>query len=594
MKDWRAILEPLAAEAPIPPDPSSLPSRPLAPTERAALEAQGNRAENWEAIRVHPSFTPRGIWYSTFRGSCYLGLFEPSDHDLFPEGIYHSVIRHTVVCSHARIHHCPLLSSLYIDEGAEVIHTTSHTPSPFSAGLLPTISPGIETGGREITPCDVLTPDLAIALTTRPLPGGLEEAYANFLTHYRDTTLFPFSYIGPKAHVAHCSTLSSVYIGSHAAVTGSSLTHVTIHSSEEAPTLVGEHTTLQEAILQEGVHVTTGAVVRRSLLMEATGAEDHGKIEGSIVLPNTHIAKGEVTASLVGPFVGFHHQSLLIAAWWPEGKGNIAYGANVGSNHTSRQPDQEIWPGEGMFFGLGCSIKFPAHFRDAPYTTIATAVMTMPQRMEYPFSLITQPISYPSEVPTAYNQLMPGWMLTGNAYGLFRSEEKFRTRNKARRYRPEFEIFRPRILFLMDRALDRLSSIGSPRPFYLPEHLPGIGKNYVTEEDRLGALEGYRLFLEYGILRILLGLSSCEDATWHNEIQPLVEKYHLPEQREAQIPRYLELLDAVWDRIEGSRHKDAVRGRRIIDDYLTTHPEEDAVLSTLRKRFDEERNRLTH
>ena len=46
---------------------------------------------------------------------------------------------------------------------------------------------------------------------------------------------------------------------------------------------------------------------------------------------------GECLHCLVGPFVGFHHQSLLIATIWPLGRGNVGYGANVGSNHTSRQ-----------------------------------------------------------------------------------------------------------------------------------------------------------------------------------------------------------------------------------------------------------------
>ena len=79
------------------------------------------------------------------------------------------------------------------------------------------------------------------------------------------------------------------------------------------------------------------------------------------------MAGGEVAASLLGPFVSFHHQALLIATLWPEGKGNVAYGANVGSNHTSKAPDQEFWPGEGMFLGLGVNIKFPADFSRAPY-----------------------------------------------------------------------------------------------------------------------------------------------------------------------------------------------------------------------------------
>ena len=85
-----------------------------------------------------------------------------------------------------------------------------------------------------------------------------------------------------------------------------------------------------------------------------------------------------------------HHQSLLIGAFWPEGKGNIGYGANVGSNHTSKSADQEIWPGEGVFFGLGCSIKFPTNFTAAPYTIVATGVTTLAQKVEFPFSLIVQ------------------------------------------------------------------------------------------------------------------------------------------------------------------------------------------------------------
>lgn len=35
----------------------------------------------------------------------------------------------------------------------------------------------------------------------------------------------------------------------------------------------------------------------------------------------------------------------LRVALWPEGRGNVAYGANVGSNHTGKLADQEAVPG---------------------------------------------------------------------------------------------------------------------------------------------------------------------------------------------------------------------------------------------------------
>lgn len=76
-------------------------------------------------------------------------------------------------------------------------------------------------------------------------------------------------------------------------------------------------------------------------------ADKHGKLLGALLGPNSGVSEGEISASLVGPFVGFHHQALLIAAMWPAGKGNVGYGANVGSNHTGKAPDQELRPGEG-------------------------------------------------------------------------------------------------------------------------------------------------------------------------------------------------------------------------------------------------------
>lgn len=61
------------------------------------------------------------------------------------------------------------------------------------------------------------------------------------------------------------------------------------------------------------------------------------QVTHSILGPDSGVGSGECHHSLVGPFVGFHHQALLIAAIWPLGRGNVGYGANVGSNHTSRQ-----------------------------------------------------------------------------------------------------------------------------------------------------------------------------------------------------------------------------------------------------------------
>ena len=59
----------------------------------------------------------------------------------------------------------------------------------------------------------------------------------------------------------------------------------------------------------------------------------------SILGHNSGVSEGECTSCLVGPFVGFHHQSLLIATLWPEGKGNVGYGANSFMHKTLKDND---------------------------------------------------------------------------------------------------------------------------------------------------------------------------------------------------------------------------------------------------------------
>lgn len=97
----------------------------------------------------------------------------------------------------------------------------------------------------------------------------------------------------------------------------------------------------------------------------------------------------------------------LIDIWcqaiWFEGKGNIGYGANVGSNHTGRLPDQECLPGEGTFFGLGCNIKYPCNLSDSPYSIIASGITMLPQRLTYPFSLVNRPTQVHEGISPAFN-----------------------------------------------------------------------------------------------------------------------------------------------------------------------------------------------
>jgi hypothetical protein len=221
--------------------------------------------------------------------------------------------------------------------------------------------------------------------------------------------------------------------------------------------------------------------------------EIHGKVLSSILAPGSGVAEGEVTSSLMGPLVGFHHQSLLIAAFWPAGRGNVGYGANVGSNHTSRLSDQSLWPGEGVFFGLGSSSKFPLNMSEAPYTTVATGVSWGPGRLNLPFSLVTEG-----------SRIAPGWSILSNAYQLERAFVKGKSRAPAGY---AAQPIRASMMNLVWMALTRLRAAvkladGVDKITESPAAVGlGLAGGYITRGDVEKGIRAYEFVLELYALR---------------------------------------------------------------------------------------------
>src|SRR5439155_11588828 len=114
---------------------------------------------------------------------------------------------------------------------------------------------------------------------------------------------------------------------------------------------------------------------------------------------------------------------------------------------------------EEMFFGLGVNVQFPADFRRAPYTVIAAGVTTLPQRVTFPFALLKAPSHCYPGIPPAHNEIVPAWVLTDNLFALKRNVMKYRARNRARRTRFEFRVFRPQTVDLMRDACRRLEAV---------------------------------------------------------------------------------------------------------------------------------------
>ncbi len=67
-----------------------------------------------------------------------------------------------------------------------------------------------------------------------------------------------------------------------------------------------------------------------------------------------------------------------------------------------------LWHGEGVLYGLGCCVKLPTDLTRAPYMLITTGVTTLPQRVTFPLSLISEPLNAIGDLSPAANEIAPG------------------------------------------------------------------------------------------------------------------------------------------------------------------------------------------
>jgi hypothetical protein len=253
-----------------------------------------------------------------------------------------------------------------------------------------------------------------------------------------------------------------------------------------------------------------------------------------------------------------------------------------------------------MFFGLGCAIRFPANFSEAPYTTVSLNTTTLPQKVRFPFSLITIPTESlgagDDAVPRAFNEIIPAWGLDQNAYGLVRTELKFARRDAARRHRIDYKVLRPSIMRLVKDALDRLEAVKTVKRFYLDTEIDGLGKNVLREEVRQRAIATYRTALTRYALRVLLN-----EAEHRLEIPGSAEVAHelaeclLPNTTLAQrMARLVEVERANAELVQASKAQDDQRGARIIPGYADAHvsAEADPVVRSAWERVERTAERV--
>ncbi len=416
--------------------------RQLTAHEIEVLVRNRNTTDNWNNILVKQAFNPELVKNSKFFGLVRIGKLEPwflEFHDLqVPVGIYNSTIVSCDFGDNVVIDNVNYLSHYII--GNEVIITNvneidSTNHAKFGNGILKEgesesvricLEICNENGGRSILPFDGILPGDAWLWSRSRHQKALQQRFREMTEKQFDNLWGYYSTIGDRAVLKNCSIIKDVKIGADAYIKGANkLKNLTINSSPDYPTQIGEGCELVNGIIGKGCKIFYGVKAVRFVLGANSQLKYGARLINSFLGENSTISCCEVLNSLIFPAHEQHHNNSFLIAATIEGTSNIAAGATLGSNHNSRSPDGEIIAGRGFWPALTASIKHNSRF--APFTLLAKGDYPYELNISFPFSLVNNNI--------ADNQLevMPGYWFMYNMYALARNSWKLSDRDK----RPE-------------------------------------------------------------------------------------------------------------------------------------------------------------
>jgi len=426
--------------------------RPLTAAEIEALLANGNRCARWDDVRVADPFDPACVRQCEFYGLVRIGRLEAGrlrEHEglRLPVGLVRSRLIACDLGDDVAVHDVRYLSHYLVGDGAILLNVGEMRTSPratVGCGIVKDGSPSgaritmdlvNEAGGRRVAPFDgMIAADAALGAMNPDLAARLAEVTQRSF----DARPGFYGTVGAGAVVKHARTIRDCAIGPAAVIDGADrLENLTVRSSEEEPTRVGEGVVLVDGILGPGARATGGCRAERFVLGSGASLEDGACLKHSFVGDGGVVACGEVRSALLFPAHAQHHATTFLIAALVGGQANLAAGATIGSNHNSRAPDGEIHAGRGFWPGLCVSLKHTSRF----------AAFTLLAKGDYPSELdVRLPVSLLSN-DTARDRLVivPAYWWLYNMYALARNARKFRDRDRRREkvQKIEFEALAP-------------------------------------------------------------------------------------------------------------------------------------------------------
>lgn len=417
--------------------------RKLKQNEIKRLEELRNSAEDWENVYVSAKegeFDPEYIRDSRFEGFVIIGRLCPAKlkyHDLELEtGIVNCLVRNTVVGDDNVVRNVSYLENYRLGErvmlfNVQELSCTNH--SKFGNGILKDgekedsrIWVGVcnENDGRAVLPFESMIPaDAYIWSRFRgdsKLMTRLIEITENSFSKKADT----YGIIDNDVVIKNTTLIKDAKIGACTYIKGAfKLKNVTILSSEDESSQIGEGVELVNGIVGYGSHVFYQAVGIRFVLGRNCQLKYGARLINSVLGDNSTVSCCELLNNLIFPFHEQHHNSSFLIAATVQGQSNVAAGATIGSNHNSRSPDGEIIAGRGFWPGLCSDFKHNSRF--ASFVLAAKGSYQHELDIQYPFSLIS-----PGESAGSPIHIIPAWWFMYNMFAIIRNKYKFSKRDK--------------------------------------------------------------------------------------------------------------------------------------------------------------------
>ena len=428
--------------------------RKLRSDEIERLVKNSNTATSWDDVWVTDTFDTNLVKNNHFYGMVRIGAIKNAVlqyHDLkMACGITDSTIISCDIGNNVAIHNVHYIANYIIGDKCILfnVHEVSCTDhSKFGNGILKDGEPEDvrvwlevmnEAGGRKILPFDgMITADAYLWAKYTDIQ-KLQDRLLEITQKSFDSSRGYYGTIGEGCVIKNSWIIKDAKIGPNCYIKGANkLKNITINSSNDEPTQIGEGVILVNGIVGYGCHIFYSVVATRFVIGDNCNLKYGARVIYSVLGDNSTISCCEVLNNLIFPAHEQHHNNSFLIAACVMGQSNMAAGATLGSNHNSRATDGEIVAKRGFWPGLCTSVKHSSKF--ASFSLLSKADYPNEMNIKLPFALVN------NNMAKDQLEVMPAYWWMYNMYAIARNTSKYQKRDKRKRriQNIEFETFAP-------------------------------------------------------------------------------------------------------------------------------------------------------